>query len=202
MICYETKYTKLTTIKGLFYNCGFDEATEYDDEDFMFHPNLLSKLIALTDISLAFAYLDSFDSVVPIHPTAFNGQYMLITIREIFKASTKLGGTVPHSWFQNCLGTITDAYGAFALTKITTVEPTFMRADSSTANTKLSKVSRMFYGCSYITSTLPVCNNSSAFTAINYASPSEGYEGYCYGATNAANYSSFTGGWTNYQNYG
>ena len=94
-----------------------------------------------------------------------------------------------------------DAYGAFAYTQITDIGTTFLRASEDTANTTLKYASRMFYNCSALTGALPAMNRASAFSRIDYSNPDRGYNGYAYGATNASNYTDFSGGWIQNMNY-
>ena len=86
-------------------------------------------------------------------------------------------------------------------TKITEVGSTFLRPSASSPNNKLTSVSRMFFGCSSITSALPQCNSTAQFTRIDYSNPDTGYLSYAYGCTNANNYNSFDEPWVRSQSY-
>ena len=44
-------------------------------------------------------------------------------------------------------------------------------------------------------------NSVSAFSRIDYSDLNNGYGGYAYNDTNAANYGSFSGGWIQNMNY-
>lgn len=202
----EVLYTQLTDISFMFYWCGFNQPTEVDDENYLFHPDLLIKLLALTTMECLFANPSNASnrwgsSSYPVHANAFDGQYFLVNIKEIFRRCYGLGGNVPNRWFVNSITNITTAFGAFAYTKITGVGTTFLRANSDAANTRLRHASRMFYGCSLITSNLPAMNSVSAFSRIDYADAPNGYSGYAYGCTNATNYANFTGAWIQNMNY-
>lgn len=203
----EDLYSYLTDVSYLFYNCGLNQPTYYveDDTNYLFHPEFFSKLGAITTTENTFgqAYNGprAWTAAYPVYPTSFNNQYFLTSIKEMFNYCGGLGGTVTNDWFKNSISRLTNAYGAFAHTRITGVGDTFLRANSSTANTKLAYVSRMFYGCNLITSYIPACNNPVVFTKVDFTNPANGYNGYCYNCTNALNYSSFSGGWITNQNY-
>ena len=201
----ERLYTSLTDISYLFYDCAFNQPVEVDSENYLFHPDMFIKLIALTTMEglLANPYnaIHSWPVIYPVHPNAFDGQYFLTNIREMFRRCNGLGGAIPNRWFSNSISRIVDAYGAFAYTRITDVGTTFLRANADTANTTLKYASRMFYNCTAITGNLPAMNRSSAFSRIDYSNPDRGYNGYAYNDTNATNYSTFTGGWIQNMNY-
>ena len=202
----ELLYNKLTDASGLFYNCGFKSGTKYiDDEYYLFHPDFMRKMYKLTTTERMFAKpysaVQKYSRAFSIHPNAFDMQSSLNTIREMFYNCDGLGGAITNSWFINSLSTLTTAYGAFAKTNITEVGSTFLRPNSSSPNTKLTSVSRMFYNCSRITSALPQCNSTAQFTRIDYSNPDSGYLSYACGCSNASNYSSFTEPWIRNQVY-
>ena len=201
----ERLYTSLTDISWMFYDCAFNESVEVDSENYLFHPDMFIKLLALTTMEGLFANpsnaIHTWPASYPVHPNAFDGQYFLTTIKEIFRRCNGLGGAIPNRWFNNSISRITNAYGAFAYTKITDIGATFLRASADTANTALRYASRMFYNCTLITGNLPAMNSVSAFSRIDYSDLSNGYGGYAYNDTNAANYASFSGGWIQNMNY-
>lgn len=198
-------YAQLTNIRSLFQGTGFNEPTTVDGTDYLFHPNLFTKLLAVTDMSYLFYWSRSFANpwaaAYEVHPNAFDGQYFVTSIREMFHGCSGLGGAVSNQWFQNSISNIMSAYGAFAYTRITDVGTSFLRANSTTPNSKLSSASRMFYNCSYITGSLPLMYNVSLYTKIDYANADSGYLGYAHGCTNASNYSSFSEEWTRDMGY-
>lgn len=201
----ERLYTNLTTIAYMFYDCAFNQPVEDNGENYLFHPDMFIKLIALTTMEGLFANpynaIHTWPASYPVHPNAFDGQYFLTTIKEMFRRCNGLGGAIPSRWFNNSISRITNAYGAFAYTKITDIGATFLRASSDTANTTLRYASRMFYNVTTLTGNLPAMNSSSAFSRIDYSNPDNGYNGYAYNDTNATNYNSFTGGWIQNMNY-
>lgn len=201
----ERLYTSLTDISYLFYDCAFNQPVEVDNENYLFHPDMFIKLIALTTMEGLLANpsnaIHTWPANYPVHPNAFDGQYFLTNIKEIFNRCNGLGGAIPNRWFNNSISRIVDAYGAFAYTRITDVGTTFLRASVDTANTTLRYASRMFYNCTAMTGSLPAMNRSSAFSRIDYSNPDRGYNGYAYNDTNAANYSTFSGGWIQNMNY-
>jgi hypothetical protein len=140
----EHLYTQLKDVSHMFHNCGFGTPTTYNDTDYFVHPEFFSKLIAITTTEGMFCRDSNigtkWTSAYPIAPTAFNGQYFLTTIREMFRRCYELGGAVTNSWFSNSLSSITNCYGAFAYTKITNVDNLFLRASSESANTKITNV--------------------------------------------------------------
>ena len=195
----EVLYTMLTDVSYMFYNCGFNTPVSYNDESYLFHPDMFIKLLALTTTERMFmrpsGAIDPWSAPYQIHANAFDGQYFLTNIKEMFHRCSGLGGEISNRWFRNSIANLTNAYGAFAYTKITGVGPTFLRANADTANTKLRYVGRMFYGCSLIVSALPAANSSSAFSRIDYSDTTNGLSGYATSCTNATNYSSFSGAW-------
>lgn len=198
-------YSRLTDISFMFYDCAFNEPVEYSEIDYLFHPDMFVKLIALTTMEGLFANpwnaTHSWASSYPVHANAFDGQYFLTNIKEIFMRCNGLGSTIPNRWFINSISRITNAYGAFAYTRITDVGATFLRASADTANPVLRYASRMFYNCTALTGNLPAMNSVAAFSRVDYSNYDTGYAGYAYNCTNAANYSSFSGAWIQNMNY-
>ena len=189
----------------MFYDCAFNQPVEVDGTNYLFHPDMFIKLLAVTTMEGLFANpsnaIHSWPASYPVHPNAFDGQYFLTTIKEMFRRCNGLGGAIPNRWFNNSISRITNAYGAFAYTKITDIGATFLRANADTANTALRYASRMFYNCTQITGNLPAMNSVSAFSRIDYSDLNNGYGGYAYNDTNAANYGSFSEGWIQNMNY-
>lgn len=198
-------YSQLTNVSDLFMNAGFNTPTTVDSVDYLFHPNLFSKLIAVTTMARTFYWSRSLTSrwaaAYQAHPNAFDGQYFVANINEMFHGCIGLGGAVSNTWFFNSISTLTSAYGAFSYTKITDVGTNFLRVSANTPNTKLATASRMFYGDSYITGNLPAMNNVALYSRINYADSNAGYLGFAHGCSNAVNYSDFTEEWTRDMGY-
>lgn len=203
----ELLYSKLKNTSRMFHVCGFNVPTVYDGENYMIHPDFFSKLISVTNMSNMFSssYAEGskFSTSYQLHPNTFSGQYFLENIQEMFYRCSGLGGAITNAWFYNSISSLTNAIGAFAYTNINDVGSTFLRVDNSSANVKLTSASKMFYGCSSITSNLPVMYNTSMFTKINYANPDLGYRSYAYGCTRASNYNQFSSrpAWTDSQSY-
>ena len=197
----EKAYTQLKDVSYMFYNVPFGTPTYYavDDIEYLIHPEFFSKLQSVTTMEGMFKSpwnkTHTWENSYPIHPNAFDGQYTLTTIKEMFHRCDGLGGTIDSNWFKNSITKLVNAYGAFAFTKVDTVGNTFLRTSITTANNKLTNVGRMFYNCSNITSTLPPCNNPAAFSKIDYSKADDGYIAFCYNCTNATNYSTFTEPW-------
>ena len=147
------------------------------------------------------SYPASWQNSYPVHANAFDGQYFLTNIKEIFHYCEGLGDAIPNRWFINSISSITNAYGAFAYTKITSVGPTFLRANAGATNVKLTTAGRMFYSCPTITSALPEMNNVALFSKINYSNADQGYLGYAYNCPNASNIENFTEPWKRNMNY-
>ena len=194
----ESLYTQLKNVSYMFRNCKFGTPISYNDTNYLLHPEMFSKLIALTTTEGMFRrdynVVSGWASSYPVVPTTFNNQYRLTTIREMFYRCSGLSGAVTSAWFSNSLSSLTNCYGAFAYTNITSVDNLFLRASSETANAKITTVSRMFYGCSSLEH-LPPCNSTAAFSRIDYSDPENGFVGFAYGCTNADNYSLFTDLW-------
>lgn len=197
----EKTYTQLNDISYMFYNVPFGSPTYYniDDTNYLIHPDFFNKLQAVTTMEGMFKSpwnkIHEWANSYPIHSNAFDGQYMLTNIKEMFYRCDGLGGTVDSNWFKNSITKLVNAYGTFAYTKIDTIGNTFLRISTTTTNNKLINVGKMFYNCNKITSALPPCNNTAAFSKIDYSNADKGYIGFCYACTNANNYSTFTEPW-------
>lgn len=204
----ELLYNLLTDIRFTFYNCRFTSGITEDGETYLFHPDMFIKLIGVTTMRSLFARpgnaIWAWPASYQVHANAFDGQYFLTDIREMFYNCNGLGGAVPNRWFANSISSLADAYGAFAHTRITDVGATFLRANSTTANSKLAYVSKMFYNDNAITGNLPPMNNTALYRRIDYSNENQGFLGYAYNCTNAANYNDFVdaeGKWIRNMNY-
>lgn len=194
------RYNVLTTTANMFYHCGFDKT--YVDENTGIHyfcdANLLSKCPALTDISNMFRGIK-----VPscqLYMNMFARQTVLQNASGLFWATNNLTGAITSTLFLNSLGTLTNVYGMFAFTNITSVVSGFL--NNGVKNTKLQQVGAIFYNCSNITGASPSFWDGSFYTAI--VSNQNGYYGALYNCTKLSNYSTaqaVSNNWTNNQNY-
>lgn len=191
----EALYTQLTDISYMFYYCSFATPTTVEDVDYMFHPDMFKRLIAVTTMAGLFAKpwnaISNWTTAYPVRADSFDGQYFVTSIREMFNYCRGLGGAVSNNWFINSISNLSDCLGAFAHTRITSVGTQFLRASSTAANSKLAYASRMFYACSYITSELPKMDNPQLYRKIDYSNANSGYQGYAFGCTNASDYQSY-----------
>ena len=198
-------YNQLEDIKYMFYSCGFNLPTTVDDVDYLFHPDMFKKLLAVKNMEALFhkeaSIPNPWSNSYPVHPNAFDGQYFVTNIKELFRNCKGLGGVVSNNWFINSVTKITNAYGAFSSTMLTGVGPTFLRVNANTPNTTLTSASRMFYNCSHIDGNLPAMNDVRLYSKINYSNPDSGFLGYAYNCVEADNYSSFEEPWTRNLNY-
>ena len=203
----EREYSSLENCSYMFYQCGFDTPTEANGIEYMIHPDFFIKLPKVSDASYMFgknlsvynsSVYPKWSSSYPIHTQAFYNMYNLTNIRGMFIYCIGLGGAVSNQWFINSISTITEAREVFLRTNINSVADDFLRTSTTSKNTKLTNVGKMFYACSHITSNLPPMNNINAFSRIDYSNVDVGYGGYCYGCTSAANYSSFADPWNRY----
>lgn len=191
----EYLYTQLTDISYMFYYCSCHTPTTVDDVAYMFHPDMFKRLIALTTMAGLFAKpsnaISNWSTAYPVRADSFDGQYFLTSIQEMFHRCAGLGGAVANNWFINSVSNLSNALGAFAHTKITSVGAQFLRAGSSVANNKLAYASRMFYNCTLITSDLPKMDNPQLYRKIDYSNGNNGFYGYCYNDTSASDYQSY-----------
>lgn len=191
----ERLYTALTNVSAMFYDCKFTAPVTVEGIDYLFHPDMLIKLISVTNMSNMFAKpwnaIWSWPAAYQVHANAFDGQYFVTNIQAMFYRCNGLGGAVPNRWFANSITSLTNALGAFAHTRITDVGSYFLRASSTTANSTLVSASRMFYNCAYVTSALPEMDNVSLYRKIDYAASTTGYYGYAYNCTSASNWDHF-----------
>ena len=194
----DRRYTTLTNISEMFFDCGLNEPTKYENIDYFVHPEFFSKLVSVADVSFMFRLTYSFRANVdnhtwtqpyPISNNTFDGLYKLETIQQMFCYNPGLGGTISNTWFKNSLTSLINAFGAFSRTKITGVSEQFLRTGSSATNRKLKYAGKMFYDCPTIDGNIPRVDMAAAFSAIDHSS-SQGISGYCYNCTNADNYDS------------
>jgi hypothetical protein len=130
----------------------------------------------------------------------FARQTVLQNASGLFWATNNLTGAITSTLFLNSLGTLTNAYGMFAFTNITSVVSGFL--NNGVKNTKLQQVGAIFYSCQNITGASPSFWDGSFYTAI--VSNRNGYYGALYNCTKLSNYSTaqaVSNNWTNNQDY-
>lgn len=182
-------FNKLTNINNMFGYSRFSKPYKLNNVEYMFDPRLLENLPNVITMRYLFACVPV---KAQIHPSSFISQKLIEDISYIFYRSGIIGA-IPNNLFN--IDRLTTASRAFVGTAITEIGETFLRKDANTPNNVLEFVNSMFYGCSYIESNLPPCNNPNIFRKIG--SGENNYWGYAHGCTNAMNYNDFgTGNWT------
>jgi hypothetical protein len=161
------KYTKLTSVAGLFKNCEAINKPYIEEETnitYICDPVLFEKCTAITDCSSVFNRMYGFNNVsgCQIHPKMFDKQTKVTTVYELFMG-TKVTGPVS-MLFSNSVNSITDARKMFAFSNITSVANNFLSGGG--INKKLQMVQGIFYGCSNIEGTSPEFWNGAKFTAL------------------------------------
>ena len=182
-----TKFTKLTSIKGLFKNCEKISKVYTEEETGMTYicdPVLFDKCTALIDCSEVFNRMYAIPNTCQVHPLTFSKQTKVTTVYELFMG-TKITGAVSPLLFANCVNSITNAAKMFAYTQVTSLSANFLNGGGK--NTKLKNIYGIFFNCSNLEGTAPEFWNGAKFTAMG-GGDSNGYLGALYNCTKLTNY--------------
>lgn len=179
------RYNSLTNASHIFCHCGFDEAFVDSNTgiSYLCDSNMLSKCPALTNVSGMFRGLWDMPSC-QIYMNMFARQTALTDASRVFWGLSNLTGAITSTLFLNSLGTLTNAYGIFAFTKINSVASGFL--NNGVKNTKIQQVGGIFYNCTNLTGTSPAFWDGSLYTAL--ISNQDGYYGALYNCTKLSNY--------------
>lgn len=180
------KYNYLVNTSYMFAKTAFNVAYRDSETDLLYlcDSNMLSKCPNIDNISAMFAGL-KYLPACNLYMNMLSKQVKITNASYLFYSTYNLTGAVTASLAFNTLGNLLYAEKMFAFTNITSIAAGFLHGESK--NTKLRRVSNIFYGCSNLTGTSPEFWNGDTFSAIQY--DTNGYYGALYNCTRLTNYS-------------